>query len=57
MSGWSVFGNGVKKNTWMKKELTEMKIDVEWRMVMEKVGKGRESENRRRARLVKCSER
>lgn len=57
MSGWSVFGNGVKKNTWMKKESTEMKIDVEWRMVMEKVGKGRESENRRRARLVKCSER
>lgn len=37
-------GKWVKKNTWMKK----MKIDVEWRMEMEKVGKGRESENRRR---------
>lgn len=34
-----------------------MKIDVERKMVMEKLGKGRESENRRRGRLVQCSKR
>lgn len=57
MSAWPVFGIEVKKNTWIEKESTERKIDVVWKTVMEKVGKGRESENRRRARLVKCSER
>lgn len=32
-------------------------MDVEWKMEMEKPGTGRESENRRRGRLVKCGER
>lgn len=34
-----------------------MTIDIEWKMGMEKVVRGRESENRQRGRVVKCSER